>query len=207
MAPEMTTDLLCKRAVFFNSVHQVQQKFGSFDPKLVLRLVSVYSTSMYGSPLWLLDSGEHQKLNRSWNTAVKMIWNLPHATHTRLLEDLCPVPHLEQTLYDRHIGFVQGLSQSKKNLIRLIFRNCCANLSSVMGRNIDYLCRKFNFRSSDEMFRGRAQLKRSRVYKLPDTEKWKISLIEELALTRKEFLSIDFNEEHLKELLDHVCTK
>lgn len=206
MAPEMTTDLLCKRAVFFNSVHQVQQKFGSFDPKLVLRLVSVYSTSMYGSPLWLLDSGEHQKLNRSWNTAVKMIWNLPHATHTRLLEDLCPVPHLEQTLYDRHIGFVQGLLQSKKNLIRLIFRNCCANLSSVMGRNIDYLCRKFNFRSSDEMFRGRAQLKRSRVYKLPDTEKWKISLIEELALTRKEFLSIDFNEEHLKELLDHVCT-
>ena len=50
MAQEMTTDLLCKRAVFFNSVHQVQQKFGSFDPKLVLRLVSVYSTSMYGSP-------------------------------------------------------------------------------------------------------------------------------------------------------------
>ena len=122
--------------------------------------------------LWLLDSGEHQKLNRSWNTAVKMIWNLPHSTQTGLLEDICPVPHLEQTLYDRHISFVQGLLQSKKNLIRLIFRNCCANLSSVMGRNIDYLCRKFSFRSSEEIFTGRPQLKRSRVYELPDTEKW-----------------------------------
>ena len=52
LSPEMVTDLLGKRAAFFNSVHQVQQKFGSFDPKVVLRLVSIYSTAMYGSPLW-----------------------------------------------------------------------------------------------------------------------------------------------------------
>ena len=73
LAPEMSTDLRCKRAMVFDSVNQVKQKFGAFDPKLVLRLLSVYSTALYGSPLWKLDSAEHKKLNRSWNIAVKMI--------------------------------------------------------------------------------------------------------------------------------------
>ena len=50
LAPEMSTDLRCKRAMVFDSVNQVKQKFGAFDPKLVLRLLSVYSTALSGSP-------------------------------------------------------------------------------------------------------------------------------------------------------------
>ena len=34
---------------------------------------SIYSTALYGSTLWQLNSEEHFKLNRAWNTAVKMI--------------------------------------------------------------------------------------------------------------------------------------
>ena len=109
VSPETKTDLLCKRAILFDRVYQVQQQFGYYDPQLVLRLLSIYSTAMYGSPLWQLNSEEHGKLNRSWNTAVKIIWDLPPATHTRLLEDLCPVPHLEHIFFSRYIGFSQNL--------------------------------------------------------------------------------------------------
>ena len=61
------------------------------------------------------------KLNRSWNAAVKMIWNLPHKTHTRFLESLTSVPHLESTLMSRYIGFIDNLVKSKKSLLKLIF--------------------------------------------------------------------------------------
>ena len=37
-------------------------------------------------------------------------------------------------------------------------------------------------------------------------EKLKLSLIEELALSKKNLLDIDFDEEHLQDLLDYVCT-
>ena len=98
LSPETKTDLLCKRAILFDRVHQVQQQFGYYDPQLVLRLLSIYSTAMYGSPLWQLNSEEHGKLNRSWNTAVKIIWDFPPATHTHL-------PQLEHILFSRYIGF------------------------------------------------------------------------------------------------------
>ena len=81
-SPETKTDLLAKRAILFDKVHQIQQQFGYYDPQLVIKLQGIYSTALYGSTLWQLNSVEHLKLNRSWNTAVKMIWDLPHATHT-----------------------------------------------------------------------------------------------------------------------------
>ena len=46
-----------------------------------------------------------------------------------------------------------------------------------------------------------------RVHSLAEDEKWKPPLIKELALLKKNFLSIDFDEEHLTEILDHVCTQ
>ena len=104
-SPETRTDILCKRAILFDKIHQVLQQFGYYEPRLVINLLSIYSTALYGSTLWQLNSEEHLKLNRSWNTAVKIIWDLPHPTHTRFLESLSPVPHLESTLYARYIGF------------------------------------------------------------------------------------------------------
>ena len=59
-SPETKTDLLCKRAVLFDSVHEVLQQFGFYDPHLVLKLVSIYSTALYGSTLWQLYSEEHK---------------------------------------------------------------------------------------------------------------------------------------------------
>ena len=53
--------------------------------------------------------------------AVKMIWNLPYATHTRFLESLSPAPHLESTLMSRYIGFIDNLVKTKKNVLSLIF--------------------------------------------------------------------------------------
>ena len=56
------------------------------------------------------------------------------------------------------------------------------------------------------MVLGKEGLKKTRVYNLPSCEKWKLSLIEELALSKKNLLDIDFDEEHLQDLLDYVCT-
>ena len=203
--PETKTDLLCKRAILFDRVHQVQQQFGQYDPQLVLHLVSIYSTALYGSPLWQLYSEEHQKLNRSWNTAVKLIWELPYATHTRLLEDLCPVSHLEHVLLSRYIGFIQNLCKSNKEILCLIFKSCLSNYRSVTGRNLLYMFKKFDIQTINQLFNVKAKLKDMRVYDLPDEENWKIKLIAEICLIRKNHLEIEFDQEHLNQILDLIC--
>ena len=205
-SPETKTDLLCKRAILFDKIHQVQQQFGYYDPKLVLKLLSIYSTAMYGSPLWQLNSEEHAKLNRSWNTAVKIIWDLPHPTHTHFLESLCPVPHLEHVLISRYIGFIDNLRKSSKCALKILFKSSALNLSTVTGQNVGFLLAKFKKQSLDQLILDKAKIQNSRVYSLSEEESWKINLIEEISLCKKNQLEIQFDEEDLEAILSLVCT-
>ena len=91
---ETSCDLLQKRAIFFDKVHQLTQKYGYCDPRLVCELVRVYGTSFYGSVLWKLNSFECERLYRSWNIAIKMIFNLPFACHKQFVESLVDILHL-----------------------------------------------------------------------------------------------------------------
>ena len=63
VATDTNADLLQKRAVFYDKVHQMKQKFGYCDPRLVCELVRIYGTSFYGSTLWNLNPKEHEQLN------------------------------------------------------------------------------------------------------------------------------------------------
>ena len=40
-SPETRTDLLQKRAILFDKVHQIQQQFGYYNPRLVIKLLSI----------------------------------------------------------------------------------------------------------------------------------------------------------------------
>ena len=205
-SPDTKTDLLCKRAILFDKIHQVQQQFGYYDPQLVIKLLSIYSTSLYGSTLWPISSEEHQKLNRSWNTAVKIIWDLPHATHTRFLESLSPVTHLESVLTGRYIGFLQSLKESGKSLLRLLFSSCSSDLISVTGQNVRYLMDKYKKASIKSLVLSKNRIKNSRVYSPPVEEAWKLNLIEEIALVKKTHLELNFDEKNLEEILEYICT-
>ena len=154
-----------------------------------------------------VDSDEHLKLTRSWNTAVKIIWNLPHPTHTRFLESLSPVPHLESTLHARYIGFADSLAKSSKPLIGLLFNCSRTDLSSQTGQNIQFLCDKYSKQSLGQLTAARTSIKKARVSPLSENENWKLKLIEEVSMILKGQLITDFDDEPLwEEILEFVCT-
>ena len=198
-SPETKTDILCKRAILFDKVHQISQQFGFYKPELLINLISIYSTALYGSTLWQLASEEHLKLNRSWNTAAKIVWDLPHPTHTRFLESLSPVLHLESILSGRYIGLAQGLTKSSKPLIKLLFNSCISDLGSQTGHNVDCLLL--------DLVTDKNCIKKSRVVTLSENEKWKLNIIEEVSLMRKGHLEVtEIDDKMLEEILDYVCT-
>jgi hypothetical protein len=204
--PETRTDLLQKRAILYDKVHQIQQQFGYLNPRLLIKLLSIYSTALYGSCLWQLASDEHLKLNRSWNVAVKMIWDLPHSTHTRFVESLSPVPHLEAVLMSRFIGFVENLFKSKKSLLRLIFSSCSSDLGSLTGQNLDFLLKKYKKLTVKELTLAKRLVKKARVYPFQSHENWKVNLVEEISLIKADLMEIDFDLEDLEEILEYICT-
>ena len=206
-SPETKTDILCKRAILYDKVHQVLQQFGYLEPKLVINLLSVYSTALYGSNLWQINSDEYQKLLRSWNTAVKIIYDLPYSTHVRLLEPLSPVPHLESVLTSRYVGFVENLSKSAKSPVRLLFKLSNSDLGSQTGQNIGFLLAKHSEPALVDLFRKNVSLKKQVINPLPEDEKWKAGMIEELVLVKKGFLVAEFDEPLLDSILEYLCTK
>ena len=73
---------------------------------------------------------------------MKIIWDLPYATHTRFLESLNVIPHLESVLNGRYVGFVNNLLHTEHSLLGLLFSSCKDNVSTQTGQNIRYLLDK-----------------------------------------------------------------
>ena len=205
-SPDMKSDLLSKRGMLFDSVHKIQQQFGYCHPTLVMKLIGIYSTSLYGSPLWEYYSPEYQKLTRSWNTVIKMVWNLPFATHTRFLESLSPLPHIGSALEGRYIGFLEGLYRTNKPFLSMLFNSSKFDKSSVIGRNIDMLMNTHDKRNLHSLIQSRQEIKTKRRYPLADEENWKANLIQELSLVLGGHLVLDLNEEDVTSILEFICT-
>ena len=206
VATDTNADLLQKRAIFYDKVHQMIQKFGYCDPRLVCELVRIYGTSFYGSTLWNLTSKEHEQLNRSWNTAIKIIFDLPFGCHTRFVESLTDLPHLQSVLHSRYAGFVKNLKTSNKIHIKMLLGICENNLLTNTGQNISFLMQKYNCESRVELENMKYKIKNSRVYDLPDNEKWKINIIEELSLMKLGLVEETLNEDEIKFLMEDLCT-
>ena len=98
---------------------------------------------------------------------MKIIWELPHGTHTRFLESLSPVPHLESVLTGRYLGFVGHLVTTKNPVLGLIFKTCQYNISSQTGQNIRYLLDKHNKVAMGALVAERINMKK------PEEENWK----------------------------------
>ena len=76
----------------------------------------------------------------------------------------------------------------------------------ILSLAIGFLLSKFKKLSLDELILDKSKIKNSRVYSLPQEEAWKISLIEEISLFKKNLLDINFDEEELEAILDIICT-
>jgi len=204
MSPDSKKDIRQKRGIFFNKFHQVLQQFGQYHPQLVIRLVSVYATALYGSCLWSLTSEDFEKLCKAWNTAVKLVWDLPHGTHTRYLESLSEIPHLESTLEGRFVGFLDGLVKSSKYVIGLILSQSATNISTLTGNNIAHLLSKHSLRTIGELCANKRQIKNMRRTKIDVDDEWRINFIEEMSLAKKGMIEIDFDRDDLEIILKDV---
>ena len=199
-------DLLQKRAIFFQKVHELKQAYGCYEPRMLCEVIKIFGTSFYGSPLWSLGADDHLKLNRSWNTVVKMVWDLPFAAHKRYVESLTEVPHLQSTLHGRYVGFVENLQNSKKIHLQMLFNICKQDLSSNTGQNIAYLLSTYDYKNLMDLIKNKHLIKKNRLNPLENDEEWKIQLIEELSLTKLGFLDMDLDESDIDVMLHSLTT-
>ena len=106
---------------------------------------------------------------------MKIIWEFPFATHSRFLESLSPVPHLESVLTGRYLGFLSNFLRSDNLALVLICSSCRDDLSTKTGLNIRFVLNKHKMGSMLKLVAEKKNLKKLKVYTLPEEEQWKVS--------------------------------
>ena len=149
-----------------SQVHELKQAYGFYNPRLVCEVIRIFACSFYGSPLWSLSSEEHMKLCRSWNTVIKMVWDLPFATHKRFLESLYEVPHLQSMLHGRYIGFLDNLSATSKPHLQALYSMCIKDQSCNTGQNISHLLKTYELSDLNSMIKEKHVIKNKRLHPL-----------------------------------------
>ena len=73
-------------------------------------MIQVYNTHFYGSVIWYLGSQEVDRLEKSWNVAMRKTVNLPRNTHCYLIESVSEEPHVRIVLTRRFLFFIISVS-------------------------------------------------------------------------------------------------
>ena len=102
--------------------------------------------SWYGSVLWDLYGSAAGVAFRTWNTTVKIAWDVDRATHTYIVDHLLArdMPSVRQQILKRYIKFVTSLLSSPNPVINLLAVLSANTVQSTTGRNILNIKQEFN---------------------------------------------------------------
>ena len=96
----------------------------------------VFNTHFYGSQLWDLFTREAARLEKTWNTSVRIMLDVPRNTHRFFIEQLSEMKHIIFPLMKRFVNFVTSITLSKKcvliNMLEIVERDC----RFTTGRNL-----------------------------------------------------------------------
>ena len=77
------------------------------------------------------------KLNTAWNTAIRILFNVPRDTHRYLIESISQCLHVKPILaISRCVSFYETIETSSKLCIRFLSNLCKNDLNTVLGRNL-----------------------------------------------------------------------
>ena len=196
-------DIKNKRAAFINKTNNILQEFHFCHPKIRAKMTQVYNTHFYGSVLWYLGSKEVNRLEKSWNVAIRRIFNLPRESHCYLIEGVSDYPHVRTLLTRRFLSFIQSIRSSKKEALREVLRVVEYDTNSVTGRNLRNILLKTN---QDNVRNLKPSDYRAKYRDVPVDEEYRVGIIKEIVEIKNQHLEVNgFNDDELDYILHHVC--
>ena len=137
--------------------------------------------------------------------AVKVVFNLPRATHRYFIEPISENHHLKTMLCSRFVSFFHSLPKSNKIAIRLLSNAFQNNLMTTLDKNIYNIAQDCNCYSSEltKLF-----VKSNLTYAEVSDEIffWKFSFLKELLSVRSNEIEIPgFERDELSQIINHLC--
>ena len=111
-------DMRVKTARYVDKHNTISQEFYFVHPKSKIMLNNIYNGHFTGSQLWKLHSKEYDKVLAAYNRSVKIMLELPWATHRSFIEPLTGTQHVSRILVRRYLSFIEKIEKSGKTSLK-----------------------------------------------------------------------------------------
>jgi hypothetical protein len=165
----VTEDMNIKRARYISKNIEINQEFHFAAAETVL---------------WDLCSPAAIRLESSYNRSMKVMMNLPLATHRELIEPLSQRQHVKTTFLRRFLQMTKKMRESEKPILRTLLSTLENNTSSTTGRNLRSILLITNKSSIHEVDLSDVE---NLVYRPVEEEReWRVELVELLLVEREQ---------------------
>ena len=202
----MNMDTTMKRGSFITNSTDIRSMFSFALPVQVLNAISVYSAHFYGSMLWDLYGDVAGQVYRSWNTCVKLVWNLPRSTHSYFVDNLLAegFPSVRKKILSQYVSFLQRLRKSVSNEVRIMSYIAAADIRSTTGRNSHNLTQEFQI---DPWTSSPGVLKSKYSFcEVPDVDSWRLPLLTTLLKQRYDLNACGEDTDTVDGLIESLCS-
>ena len=204
----MKIDMKFKRANFIDKSIEIRETFGFADPVQILEAINTYCGDHYGTMIWDLYSEGAGQYFRCWNTAVKLVWNVPRSTHTYFVtcQLAANFESIRTKLLSRYVKFFQSLLKSKSPEVALVANLAGRDMGSTTGSNLSKLAQETGLNpwiSSSSI--TRQTLDKLKVT-VPNEDYWRLPLLEKLLMQRYKMEMQVQDTEAIQDLIDSLCS-
>ena len=197
-------DVDCRKArgSYIGSSTELLGIFHFCSPLQKLSAVQTYCCSFYGSNIWNLFSEYACQTYRSWNTTVKVCWNLPQPTHTYFVKNFSKEFNSVRVLLLRRFAkFAQSILHSWNPMIWQVGSISACSLQYDFGSNISNISDEFSL----DILNSPPRAIFEECGPLTIQEEYNIECLQHLLLQLRDCEEDDIREE-LKLLVQNLCT-
>ena len=198
-------DIKVKSAKYIDKNNSICQEFYFAHPQTKVKLNNIYNGHFTGSQLWKLGSKELDKFESTYNRSVKIMYDLPWATHRYLIEPLTGLPHFRRTLVRRYLSFINMIRKSSKNAIIQLLEIVKADVRQTTGSNLRTIMMLTDNDSIEQLDANSGDIE---YHEIPDSETWRVDFVKEIVELKNGDIELPgFDRKELEEILDFLCTQ
>ena len=197
-------DIKIKRAKYIDKNNSLQQEFYFAHPETKVKVNNIYNSHFTGSQLWKFGSNELGKFEATYNRSIKLMYDIPLATHRFFIEPLTGVPHFSRILVRRFLSFIEKIQNSSKLALKQLLEIVMKDVRMTTGANLRSIMIKTGMNRVEDLKAGKVDIE---YHKVEKTDEWKIGFVKELVNVKQEELNVaGMDSEELDEILEYLCT-
>ena len=142
-----------KAAKFIDKNNSICQELYFAHPEFKVRINIIYNGHWTGSQLWKFGSKEVEKLESTYNRSVKIMFELPYATHRYFMEPLTELPHVRRILVKRYLKFISMIRDSGKGASVQLLDLVQSDVRTTTGQNLRRIMIETGKKMTSELFK------------------------------------------------------